>query len=489
MNKLWNRLAISGLLLTIPTTSLALPQAQQDAAPQIFLDRSPQIVAYQLKRLNNQQLLNVERKTSDPKYKPVYEAILTRKGIDKKFREESVATLAQLNKSDAVVELLSAIGKTDPEDKSTPRELIGLLMAQKAADIAKQRDKIQSMATEGQTDLVKQAAYAALAVADQKPDTVWDFAAKNDQGTPNLLSGVAFINDGKLRSAFFNKVNPLVTKAPDEATQVAAVDVVGMMPGHEADAFKELAGLIRGPAGAVRDAAVRSIRRIPADKWPQDQIEPLAKDIVKLVKDTPADQRTTPQAAQAVQLGNDLSQELADEQGLPIRKSLRELGVRVVVIRTLREQMQYDTRYFAVQAGKPVQVILQNDDAMPHNLVITTPGAMQEIAVAAGQMPAPDEGNAKSAYIPQSPKVLQALSMVQPGESETLNFTAPSAPGQYDYVCTFPGHWVRMYGVMLVVADLDSWEKNPQAPSDPITKKTYDSAKNEATGAMPGMEH
>jgi len=243
MNKMWNRLAMSGLFLAVPMTSLAPAQDKQDAAPQIFLDRSPQIVAYQLKRLNNQQLLAVERKTTDPKYKPVYEAILTRKGIDKKFREEAVGALAQLNKSDAVVELLSAIGKTDPEDKSTPRELIGLLMAQKPADIAKQRDKIQSMATEGQTDLVKQAAYAALAVADQKPDTVWDFAAKNDQGIPNLLSGVAFINDGKLRSAFFNKVNPLVTKAPDEATQVAAVDVLGMMPSHEADAFKELAGL------------------------------------------------------------------------------------------------------------------------------------------------------------------------------------------------------------------------------------------------------
>ncbi|HEY8750751.1 MAG TPA: plastocyanin/azurin family copper-binding protein [Tepidisphaeraceae bacterium] len=488
MKKPWHPLVLASLLVAVPAAPFCAAQPQ-DAAPQVFLDRSPQIVAYQLKRLTNAQLLAVERKTTDAKYKPVYEAILTRKGIDKKFRDESVNALAQLNKSDPVVELLSAIGKADPEDKSTPRELIGLLMAQKPAAIAKQREKIQAMATESQTDLVKQAAYAALAVADQKPDTVWDFASKNDQGLPALLSGVALINDGKLRSTFYDRVNPLVPKATDDATQVAAIDVVGMMPGHEADVFKELATLIRGTPGAVRDAAVRSIRRIPADKWPQDQIEPLAKDIVKLVKDTPADQRTTPQAAQAVQLGNDLAGELADEQGLPIRKSLRDLGVRVVVLRTLREQMQYDTRYFAVQAGKPVQVILQNDDAMPHNLVITAPGALQEIAVAAGQMPPPDDANSKTAYIPQSPKVLQALSMVQPGESETLNFTAPTQPGQYDYVCTFPGHWVRMYGVMLVVPDLDAWEKTPSAPSDPILKKPYDSAKNEATGAMPGMEH
>src|SRR6185437_12535000 len=147
MNKPWNRLVLSGLLIAATAAPLCLGQAQ-DAAPQIFLDRSPQIVAYQLKRLNNAQLLAVERKTTDPKYKPVYEAILGRKGIDKKFREEAVNALAQLNKSDPVVELLNAIGNVDPDDKSTPRELIGLLMSQKPAVLAKQRDKIQAMTTE-----------------------------------------------------------------------------------------------------------------------------------------------------------------------------------------------------------------------------------------------------------------------------------------------------------------------------------------------------
>lgn len=472
------------LLATLAGAPALCPaQDNKEAAPQVFLDKSPQIVAYQLKRLTNPQLLAVERKTSDPKYKPVYEAILTRKGIDKKFREESLAALAQMNNSDPVVELLSAIGKADPEDKATPRELIGLLMSQKPAVMAKQREKIQSLTTESESDLVKQAAYAALAVADQKPDQVWQSASSAEHGLPLLLSGLPLINDAKLRAAFYDRVNPLVTKAPDEPAQVAAIDAISSSAaGHEADVFKQLATLIRGTPGATRDAAVRSIRRIPPEKWPADQIEPLAKDVVKLVKDTPADQRTTPQTAQAVQLGNDLAGELADEQALPIRKSLRDLGVRVVVIRTLREQMQYDTRYFAVQAGKPVQIILENADAMPHNLVVTTPGAFQEVAVAGSELP--------PTYIPEkNPKMLHALALVQPDESATLSFTAPTQPGEYDYVCTFPAHWPRMYGVMLVVPDLDAWEKSPKAPADPVSKKPYESPKNEATGAMPGMEH
>lgn len=455
--------------------------------PHVLLDKSPRVVAYQLKRLSNAELILVDRNTSDAKYKPVYEAILTRKGMDSKYRDESLKALAELDKTSPAVVLLDAIGKTDPDDKSTPRELVGMLMAQKPADLAGQKEKLQSLATDSQNPIVKTAAYAALAVADGKPDSVWELASSKN-AMKDLLSGIPLIKDGKLRAAFYPEVNPLVTKAPDAATQVAAIEAICSMPGHEADEFKELADLITNDTGEVRDAAVRSLRRIPSDKWPEEGIEPLANTVVKLVKETPADQRTGPAMAQAVQLGNDLSQEMEDAKGQAIRKQLRELAVPVVVIRTLREQMQYDTKYFVVQAGKPVEVTLENADAMPHNLVITTPGAMQGVAVQAGSMPPPTD-DSKKAYIPDNPKVLDSLSMVQPEESATMTFTAPKAPGEYDFVCTFPGHWVRMYGVMLVVTDLEAWEKNPKPPQDPLNHKTYDSQKNAGNAAMAGMEH
>jgi azurin len=475
-------------VLQLSTFALASAQPAQEPPPQIFLDKSPAIVAYQLKRLSNAQLASLERKTSERKYRPIYEALLTRPSLDRKYRDEAVTALAAIDHSDPVVELLDAIGKVDPEDKATPRELAGMLIAQPPPALAKQREKIKTLASESLSELVKQAAYAALIVADANPNEAWKLASSSDGGVSALLAGIPLIKDAKLRGVLFDRVNPLVSKAPDEGAQVAAIDAVSTMPGHEADVFKQLAELVSSGSAGVRDAAIRSIRRIPSDKWPQEQIEPLAKAIVKLVQQTPADQRTTPQIGMAVQLGNDLAAELADEQGLPIKKQLRELGVRVVVIRTLREQMQYDTRYFAVQAGKSVQIVLQNDDAMPHNLVITSPSAMEEVAVAAGTMPPPTDLNVKTAYVPDSPKVLQSLSMVQPGEFESLNFTAPIKPGEYDYVCTFPGHWVRMYGVMAVVPDLDAWEKSPTPPTDPVLKKPFDSQKNEPTSAMP-MEH
>jgi azurin len=497
-NELLYRIIAAGLVLpAFSAFSHAQEQPVADAsqsggassteAPHIFLDKNPRIVAYQLKRLTNPQLISLERKDTEAKYKPVYEALLTRHGLDRKYRQEAVTALAKLNHSDPVVEILEGIGRVDPDDKATAHELVGLLLTQKPAALAAQREKIESLATGSDNPTVKQAAYAALVTADGAPDKAWALAEQNN-GVAALLSGVSLINDAKLRDAFYDRAKPLAEKAPDAATQVAAIDALGNMPEHAEEAFKALASIVEHQAGDARDAAIRSIRRIPDDKWPDDQVQPLAKAIVALLAQTPADRRTSPAMLQAIQLGDDLTGALPDDQAAPVRKALRDLGVRVIAIRTLREQMAFDQRYFVVPAGKPVEVIVENDDSMPHNFVITAPGALQEVAVAAGTMTPPNDPH-EPAYIPKTPKVLHAMVMVQPDESQTLSFNAPMQPGEYPFVCTFPGHWVRMYGIMLVVPDLDAWEKNPTPPSDPLTHTPMKSQKNDPNTIQGGHVH
>jgi azurin len=465
--------------------------ADDDASagtPSVNLAGNPRAVAYQLKRLTNQQLASFDRKPDDPKFKPVYEALLTRKGLEKKFRQEAVEALVGLNKSDPVTVILDAVGKVDAEDKNTPRELASLLLSQKPSALAGQREKLEGLAKESESATVKQAAYAALAAADGGPDKAWELASANEGGLASLLQGMPLIPDGKLRAQFYAKVEPLLGKAPDDTTQVAAIEAVSAIPGKEADEFKILASLIKSGAGEQRAAAVRSLGRVPAAKWPADQVEAVARDTVKLVGEIPGDQRTQPQAIQAVQLGNDLAAALPPAQGAPIRKSLRELAVRVVLIHTLREQMQYDLRYFTVQAGKPVQIVLQNDDAMQHNIVITAPNGFQEIALLAGAMQPPANPEDK-AFVPDNPKVLQSSHLINGGESLTLSFNAPEKPGNYPFLCTFPGHWVKMYGVMQVVPDLDAYDQNPVVPKDPVTKKPFDSQKNAITENPEGAAH
>jgi putative heme-binding domain-containing protein len=129
-------------------------------------------------------------------------------------------------------------------------------------------------------------------------------------------------------------------------------------------------------------------------------------------------------------------------------------GTMVIHIQTLKEQMRYDRRSFAVAPGMPVRLVFKNPDAMDHNLVITQPGAKSEVAMAA-MMLGPD--GIKRNWLPDSRKILFATKMLSMGNTETLEFTAPDEPGAYDYVCTFPGHFMLMNGIMQVVDDPMKW--------------------------------
>jgi azurin len=111
--------------------------------------------------------------------------------------------------------------------------------------------------------------------------------------------------------------------------------------------------------------------------------------------------------------------------------------------------MLFDVKRFEVKPGQPVKLILSNPDAMQHNLVIVKPGALEEVGTAGNEMAKDPEGMKKD-YVPKSDKVLAATKLINAGATATLRFKAPTEPGSYPYVCTFPGHWVIMNGVMEV---------------------------------------
>ena len=51
---------------------------------------------------------------------------------------------------------------------------------------------------------------------------------------------------------------------------------------------------------------------------------------------------------------------------------------------------------------------------------------------------------------PKNSKILHGTKMLEAGQTEVIEFTAPANPGDYEFVCTFPGHWTVMNGVMKV---------------------------------------
>jgi len=86
---------------------------------------------------------------------------------------------------------------------------------------------------------------------------------------------------------------------------------------------------------------------------------------------------------------------------------------------------------------------------MLHNIVFTTVGSGDDVGVMALNLGLNGE---KMSFVPNSPKVLFNTVLLQPGKSETIYFTAPEKPGDYPYVCTYPGHYLVMKGILKVVA-------------------------------------
>ncbi|MBI1367486.1 MAG: hypothetical protein GC162_02405 [Planctomycetes bacterium] len=126
-----------------------------------------------------------------------------------------------------------------------------------------------------------------------------------------------------------------------------------------------------------------------------------------------------------------------------------KLNPQVVTIRTVPEKLLYDTTEFHIKAGKPVKIVLVNPDATAHNLVICAPGSEMKVGMAGNEMAKNDEGMKKS-FIPEMKEVLWSMPLVNPGETFELRIHAPKEPGSYPYICTFPGHWLVMKGVMIV---------------------------------------
>ena len=125
-------------------------------------------------------------------------------------------------------------------------------------------------------------------------------------------------------------------------------------------------------------------------------------------------------------------------------------NLKVVRITAVKERMLFDITRFEVKAGQPVKLEFINPDATAHNLVIVKPGAGEEVGLAATLMAADPEKAKSGQYIPKSDKVLFHTRMVPPISGASLRFMAPTIPGNYPYICTFPGHWTIMKGVMVV---------------------------------------
>ena len=133
------------------------------------------------------------------------------------------------------------------------------------------------------------------------------------------------------------------------------------------------------------------------------------------------------------------------------KKGAATAGGAAIEIATHAMQFLYTVTEFTVKSGDQVKINFKNTSTQvpqPHNLIICKPG--KKGTVEAGAMALMTDPNAMAkGYIPESEDIFAHSKLIQPGQEEVVEFTAPEA-GTYDYLCTFPGHWILMKGVMTV---------------------------------------
>lgn len=110
--------------------------------------------------------------------------------------------------------------------------------------------------------------------------------------------------------------------------------------------------------------------------------------------------------------------------------------------------LRFDLPSFDVQAGTRLKLVFDNDDDMMHNLLVVTPGSGDRVgdqAIALG-LNGPEQH-----YVPEMEEVLFHTALLEPETEEAIYFTVPTEPGEYTYICSFPGHAFTMRGTMRVV--------------------------------------
>ena len=89
---------------------------------------------------------------------------------------------------------------------------------------------------------------------------------------------------------------------------------------------------------------------------------------------------------------------------------------------------------------------------MGNNLVILEPDRLQAIGEAS-MILAADPSGVGMHYVPDDKGVIAMSRLLQPTESYAIYFNTPEEPGEYTFICTFPGHWMIMRGILEIVEE------------------------------------
>ncbi len=133
-----------------------------------------------------------------------------------------------------------------------------------------------------------------------------------------------------------------------------------------------------------------------------------------------------------------------DEKGINLDKRSKE----ALIIINSSDLMKFDQNELIVFEGQEITLTLNHTgkmskEIMGHNFVLLKKETDLNDFAQRAMLARENE------YIPDGDETIAYTKMIGGGESDTITFSAPEK-GSYTYICSFPGHYGLMRGVLIV---------------------------------------
>jgi azurin/type 1 glutamine amidotransferase/sugar lactone lactonase YvrE len=422
----------------VTVTLQAMEQPADTYLDYVLNETMRQLKSSWIERLRNQQLplssrqwqyvlrnLTLDEHLQLPRTAQVLQFLIARPGLSAADRERALRELTQLNAispTAAIVQALSLPGEVAIE------ELGELLLKQPRTDLQAQRATSLDLARRSLDTEIGPYLWASIFLADNSVEKAWLEVSDQPQARPTLLQAMPLLTTEPLRAQTYRlawmQIEDIGTKTSDSEVEprIAALQA------------------IIETAPPVRTIPVAQ-RRVAAQKLLQ-QAERLQ------IAD---DEESFELYLETVRFSKDLLAADSSAANAGLQQKVASMEISTYELKTVREEMRFDKSRLEVRAGERAALIFENVDTMPHNVVIVSAGSREAVGVAASKL-SPDESDSQGRiYVPDMPEVIAASRMLESGEKQVLQIQMPEKPGRYEFVCTFPGHWLLMWGELIVV--------------------------------------
>ncbi|MFT5240481.1 MAG: glucose/arabinose dehydrogenase/azurin/lysophospholipase L1-like esterase [Candidatus Promineifilaceae bacterium] len=380
-------------------------------------------------------LVTISELETMPLSEDVINAIMLRPDVPDSLRTNVMAHRATTRAESTTAALIDIVSELDQRGEPSLARWLTVLDAQRPGALGAAASTLATLRDQAAQPETRQAVIAALVRSGQKIK----------MQDADYFFSIARIAEADLRGSYAeNAIKASAGKHNPVNVRRAALLALGYVPGDDVEHFARLSGFL--DADELASAAADALLTRTSDHWPVKAALAVLGPGFERLKGTAVTERGTARFADVSRLLT----EVAKFEGASVSTAaIAALQLNVIVLRPVPNLMEFEQKRFEVTAGTPVELRLVNVDQMAHNAVIVKPGTLEKVGLASDIMAAQPDAAAKE-WVPDVPDVLWHTPLVEAHNTGVVRFVAPEIVGEYPYLCSVPGHWRLMKGVMIV---------------------------------------